>query len=159
MTARFVHEAPTGVRLGRPRCGVAGCDLSAAGFRPAGAPLPVYSYGQSAGSRPGTSPSGGALPINDLRLDQDRRQVTLGGEEVRLTPTEYEMLKHLMANAGKVVTHRALLHAVWGTGYEDADAHLRVFIAQLRRKIERDPTRGRYIQTETGVGYRFRDTA
>ena len=83
----------------------------------------------------------------------------MGGEEVRLTPTEYEMLKHLMANAGKVVTHRALLHAVWGTGYEDADANLRVFIAQLRRKIERAPTRGRYIQTETGVGYRFRDTA
>jgi two-component system KDP operon response regulator KdpE len=93
---------------------------------------------------------------DDLRLDQVRRTVTLRGENVHLTPTEYEMLRYLMVNAGKVITHRALLQAVWGPGYDDGSATLRVFVGQLRRKIEPDPTRPTYIRTEPGVGYRFR---
>jgi len=96
------------------------------------------------------------LESGELRLDQARRLVTLRGEPVHLTPTEYDILRYLMANAGKVVTHRALLAAVWGPGYEDSARMLRVFIAQLRRKIEPVPARPTYVRTEPAVGYRFR---
>ncbi|HLI27836.1 MAG TPA: response regulator transcription factor [Chloroflexota bacterium] len=96
------------------------------------------------------------LVCGELRLDQARRLVTLGGQEIHLTPTEYELLRYLMANAGKIVTHRELLHAVWGAGAEGNHAMLHVFIAQLRRKIDRDPTQPSYIRTEPRVGYRFR---
>lgn len=92
----------------------------------------------------------------DLDIDLERRLVKAGGREVRLTPTEYEVLKYLATHADKVVTHRTLLSAVWGASYE-ADAHyLRVFINQLRRKIEPEPGRPRYLITEPGVGYRLR---
>ncbi len=101
-------------------------------------------------------PPSAVLEFAHLRLDQDRRLVTLRGEEVHLTPTEYEMLRHLMVNAGKVLTHRTLLRAVWGPNYEDASQTLRVFIAQLRRKIEPSDGRQTYILTEPRVGYRFR---
>ncbi len=106
----------------------------------------------------GTADMGAArLRIDALEIDLERRQVKVDGREVHLTPTEYEVLKYLAAHAGKVVTHRVLLHAVWGSTYE-ADAHyLRVFINQLRRKIEPDPSRPRYLVTESGVGYRLRD--
>ena len=103
----------------------------------------------------GGSPSP-VLTSGDLRLDQARRLVTVAGREVHLTPTEYEMLRYLMANAGKVITHRTLLGAVWGPSHEDASETLRVFIAQLRRKIEPEPHRPTYIRTEPGIGYRFR---
>jgi two-component system, OmpR family, KDP operon response regulator KdpE len=96
------------------------------------------------------------LEIGELRLDQARRLLTSRGREIHLTPTEYDMLRYLMTNAGKVITHRALLRAVWGPGYEDGSQTLRFFIAQLRRKIEPEPSRPIYIRTEPGVGYRFR---
>jgi two-component system KDP operon response regulator KdpE len=89
-------------------------------------------------------------------MDFERRQVTVHGVEVHLTPTEYEVLKYLAANSGKVITHRTLLRAVWGPSYEDETHYLRVFIGQLRRKIEPDPTRPRYLVTDPGVGYRLR---
>ncbi|HLH23339.1 MAG TPA: response regulator transcription factor [Chloroflexota bacterium] len=108
--------------------------------------------------RAGASPSP-VLESGELRLDQARRVVTLRGAPVHLTPTEYDILRYLMANAGKVVTHRALLAAVWGPGYQDSARMLRVFIAQLRRKIEPVPARPTYIRTEPAVGYRFRDEA
>jgi two-component system KDP operon response regulator KdpE len=95
------------------------------------------------------------LRSGDLELDTLRRLVTLDGQPVHLTPTEYELLRYLMASAGKVVTHQTLLRAVWGAEYEDASPNLRVFVAQLRRKIEPDPARPRYIRTEPGIGYRF----
>ncbi len=101
-------------------------------------------------------PASPVLESGELKLDQARRLVTSREREIHLTPTEYEMLRYLMANAGKVVTHRALLRTVWGPGYEGASQTLRVFIAQLRRKIEPDPARPSYIRTEPGVGYRFR---
>jgi two-component system KDP operon response regulator KdpE len=91
-----------------------------------------------------------------LRVDFDRRQVTLDGAEVRLTPTEFDLLKVLVANAGRVLTHGYLLRTVWGPEYEGESQLLRVFIGQLRRKVERDPSRPRQILTEPGVGYRFR---
>jgi len=84
-----------------------------------------------------------------------RRVVTLAGREVRLTPTEYDILKYLMTHAGKVVTYSTLLRTVWGQGYEGANPNLRVFIAHLRQKIERDPDNPEYIRTESRIGYRL----
>lgn len=104
-----------------------------------------------------TSETGDALMrVGELEMDLERRLVMVDGREAHLTPTEYEVLKYLMANAGKVVTHRVLLHAVWGPSYEAEAHYLRVFINQLRRKIEPDPSRPRYLITEAGVGYRIR---
>ena len=91
-----------------------------------------------------------------LKIDLARRKVVVNGQEVSLTPTEYELLRVLVQNAGRVITHRQLLKQVWGMAYE-AEAHiLRVNMSNLRRKIEPDPTRPHYILTEPGVGYRLR---
>ena len=100
--------------------------------------------------------SGARFQTGDLAIDFERRQVTVEGAEVHLTPTEYEVLKYLAINSGKVITHRTLLRAVWGPNYEDETHYLRVFIGQLRRKIEPDPARPRYLVTDSGVGYRLR---
>lgn len=81
----------------------------------------------------------------------------LGLPTVHLTPTEYELLKHLALHAGKVVTHRQLLQAVWGPAYADESHYLRVFVNQLRKKLEPDPSHPQYVLTDPGVGYRFRE--
>lgn len=91
----------------------------------------------------------------DLVINTDSRQVTVHGEPVRLTPTEYQILIYLAERADKVVTHRNLLQGVWGSAYGGEREYLRVFISQLRHKIEEDPMRPVYILTEPGVGYRF----
>ena len=91
----------------------------------------------------------------DLVINTDSRQVAVRGESVRLTPHEYGVLLYLAQHAGKVVTHRELLKAVWGDQYGDEREYLRVFVSQVRRKIEEDPLRPNYILTEPGVGYRF----
>ncbi|MCL4490250.1 MAG: response regulator [Chloroflexi bacterium] len=92
----------------------------------------------------------------DLAVDLGRRIVSVGGREVQLTPTEYDLLRVLVMNAGKVLTHHQLLRQVWGVAF-DQEAHmLRVNISNLRHKIETDPTRPRYISTEPGVGYRLK---
>jgi two-component system KDP operon response regulator KdpE len=93
--------------------------------------------------------------VGDVTVDADARRVTVAGREVKLTPKEFEVLKHLVSNAGKVVTHRSLLQAVWGIEATEQTDYLRVFINQLRRKIEPDPPHPRYIITEPWVGYRF----
>lgn len=93
--------------------------------------------------------------VGDVTVDADARRVTITGREVKLTPKEFEVLKHLVSNAGKVVTHRSLLQAVWGIEATEQTDYLRVFINQLRRKIEPDPPHPRYIITEPWVGYRF----
>ena len=91
-----------------------------------------------------------------LVVDLSRRMVTVNDREVNLTPTEYDILRVLIKHAGKVLTHQQLGHAVWDTGYEP-DAHLlRVNVSNLRRKLETDPSRPRYILTEPGVGYRLK---
>jgi two-component system KDP operon response regulator KdpE len=77
------------------------------------------------------------------------------GHPVHLTPKEFDMLHYLVQHAGKLITHRALLRAVWGPEYEDARPYLHVFVGQLRRKLEPDPAHPRYILTEPGVGYRL----
>ena len=92
---------------------------------------------------------------DDLLIDSDSRQVTMNGNEIHLTPTEYDLLHYLAKNEGKVITHRVLLQAVWGPEYGDEREYLRVFISQLRRKIEQDSLHPQHILTEPGVGYRF----
>ena len=91
----------------------------------------------------------------ELTVDLARHVVTVAGQEVQLTPTEYDLLRVLVTNAGKVITHRQLLHQVWGVAYEQEAHLLRVNISNLRHKLEADPTRPRYIVTEPGVGYRL----
>jgi two-component system KDP operon response regulator KdpE len=91
-----------------------------------------------------------------LQVDLAKRVVTMNGVEIQLTPTEYELLRVLVNDAGKVLTHHQLLRAVWGVGYEEEMHMLRVNISNLRKKIEPDATRPRYIVTEPGVGYRLR---
>jgi two-component system KDP operon response regulator KdpE len=101
-----------------------------------------------------------AQPIfeaGEIRVDLVRRQVFRGAEEAHLTPTEYKLLLTLIRHAGRVVTHRQLLQEVWGANYTEQSHYLRVYMAQLRHKLERDPTRPRLLTTEPGVGYRLRD--
>ena len=96
-----------------------------------------------------------AFVCGRMRVNFDRREVLLDQEPVKLTPTEYDLLKYMIEHAGKVLTHRMLLQAVWGEAYLDQAQYLRVFIGQLRRKIERSPGRPTFIITDPGVGYRF----
>lgn len=96
------------------------------------------------------------LQVDNLKMDLSRRLVTVGDKEISLTPTEYEILRLLLQNVGKVLTHRQLLRQVWGTAYESEMHLLRVNISNLRRKIEPDPARPHYLVTEAGVGYRLR---
>jgi two-component system, OmpR family, KDP operon response regulator KdpE len=95
------------------------------------------------------------LNVGDLTIDANERRVTMSGTEIKLTPKEFEVLKYLASNSGKVVTHRKLLQAVWGSESTEQTEYLRVFINQLRRKIEPDPQNPRYLITEPWVGYRF----
>lgn len=100
----------------------------------------------------------GAEPVveaGDLRIDLIKRLVTRKGEQVRLSPREYDLLAQLVRGAGKVVTHRQLLTAVWGPAHEEDVQYLRVFVGQLRQKIEPDPSQPALIVTEPGVGYRW----
>jgi two-component system KDP operon response regulator KdpE len=100
----------------------------------------------------------GELPIfvsGELSVDVVRRHVTRGGREVRLSPKEFELLRHLVTHAGKVMTHRQLLREVWGPAHGEDVQYLRVFIRGLRQKLEPDPTRPTHILTELGVGYRL----
>ena len=103
----------------------------------------------------GTAPDTPLLRFGDLAIDLTRRLVTRAGQEVHLTPTEYDLLKTLATQAGRVLTHGMLLRAVWGSAYEQDAPTLRVFITQLRRKIEADPAHPVHILTEPGIGYRF----
>jgi two-component system KDP operon response regulator KdpE len=91
----------------------------------------------------------------DLAVDLVRRHVTRGGQEVKLSPKEFDLLRHLVMHAGKVLTHRHLLREVWGPAQGDEVQYLRVFIRGLRHKLEPDPTRPTHILTELGVGYRL----
>jgi two-component system KDP operon response regulator KdpE len=94
--------------------------------------------------------------VGDLQVDMAHRQVSVGAREVHLTPIEYKLLLILIQNAGKVMTRRQLLHHVWGAAYTDESHYLRVYMGQLRHKLEADPTRPRYLITEPGVGYRLK---
>lgn len=95
------------------------------------------------------------IVLGDLSIDFARRLVTLSGKEVKLTPIEYDILKNLAVHAGRVLTHKQLLCKIWGKEYQKETHYLRIYIGQLRKKIEPDPTQPRYILTEPGVGYRL----
>lgn len=98
------------------------------------------------------------LTFDDLTVDLACRRVTVGGQTVQLTPTEYDLLRLLTLNAGKVLTHTQIMKQIWGATYLDQPHLLRVNISNLRHKIEREASRPRHIITEAGVGYRFRDS-
>jgi len=101
-------------------------------------------------------PSGGpVLEIGELVVDLDKRSVALGGRPVSLTPREFELLRVLAQNEGKLMTHPSILREVWGPAYGGESHYLHVYISQLRRKIETDPARPRYLLTEAGAGYRL----
>ncbi len=97
------------------------------------------------------------VEIGPLRLDLTKREVRVDGREIHLTPIEYRLLTYLARNAGKVLTHRQILKEVWGPPYASQTHYLRVFMAQLRRKLEPDAARPRLLITEPGVGYRMRE--
>jgi two-component system, OmpR family, KDP operon response regulator KdpE len=94
------------------------------------------------------------VQIGDLFLDFSRRLVKVADNEIHLTPIEYDLLKILVANAGKVVTHRHLIKTIWGTDAQENAQYLRIYISQLRKKIEKDPNQPGLILTEPGIGYR-----
>jgi len=108
-----------------------------------------------AAMRRATSPTEPVVEIGDLSVDLERRSVTMAGEPVALTPIEFELLRYLAQNEGKLLTHPMLLREVWGPAYGDESHYLHVYVSQLRRKIEPDPARPRYLLTETGAGYRL----
>jgi two-component system KDP operon response regulator KdpE len=100
-------------------------------------------------------PGGPVLEIGELVVDLDKRSVEVAGKPVQLTPHEFELLRVLAQNEGKLLTHPTLLREVWGPAYGDESHYLHVYVSNLRRKIERDPARPRYLLTEPGAGYRL----
>jgi two-component system KDP operon response regulator KdpE len=105
--------------------------------------------------RTARDPDPPVFAVGDLHVDLAQRRVAVAEQEVHLTPLEYRLLTTLVRYAGKVVTHHQLLHEVWGPGYAHQTHYLRVYMGQLRHKLEADPTRPRYLFTEPGVGYRL----
>jgi two-component system KDP operon response regulator KdpE len=101
---------------------------------------------------PATGPT---LEIGELSLDLEKRSVTVAGASVHLTPHEFELLRVLAQNEGKLLTHKVILREVWGPAYQLESSYLHVFVSQLRKKLEADPARPRYIVTEPGAGYRL----
>jgi two-component system KDP operon response regulator KdpE len=101
---------------------------------------------------PSTEP---VLEVGDLAIDLEKRAVTVAGSRVAMTPHEFELLRFLAQNEGKLLTHPMILREVWGPAYGDESHYLHVYVSQLRRKIEPDPARPRYLLTEPGAGYRL----
>ena len=95
------------------------------------------------------------VEIGELRIDLEKRAVTVGGEPVSLTPIEYDLLRLLAENQGKLLTHPMILRAIWGPAFQEESNYLHVHVSHLRRKIEPDPARPRYILNQAGVGYRL----
>lgn len=107
--------------------------------------------------RRGGAPQSSTITVGDVTIDVGRHIVTRGDTEIHLTPTEYDLLRVLATNAGKVLTHRQLLERVWGGYAAENSRQLRVYVNYLRRKLEHDPARPHLLLTEPGVGYRLRD--
>jgi two-component system KDP operon response regulator KdpE len=106
--------------------------------------------------RRGATPTDVAsFDVGDFRIDLDARRVHIGGNEVRLTPKEFDLFVYLARHPNRVLTHRTLLEAVWGEASQEQPEYLRVFMGQLRKKLEADPSNPRYLVTEPWVGYRF----
>jgi two-component system, OmpR family, KDP operon response regulator KdpE len=105
--------------------------------------------------RRAAGPGDPVIEIGELTIDLDKRAVYRDGKAVQLTPHEFALLRYLARNEGRLLTHRALLREVWGPSYQTESHYLHVYVSQLRRKIEPDPTRPRYLLTEAGAGYRL----
>jgi two-component system KDP operon response regulator KdpE len=99
--------------------------------------------------------AGAVFRFGDVEVDQANRTVRKAGVDVHLTPIEYRLLTLMIANAGKVLTHRHLLREVWGPSYVESNHYVRIYVGHLRQKLEADPAQPRHLLTETGVGYRF----
>jgi two-component system KDP operon response regulator KdpE len=106
--------------------------------------------------RASPAPDEPVVVTEDFTVDLAAKRVTRDGGDVRLTPTEWQMLEIMVRSSGRLITQRQLLAEVWGPGYRSEANYLRVYVAQLRRKLEPDPSRPRYLLTEPGMGYRFR---
>ena len=100
-------------------------------------------------------PAAGPITVGDLSIDRERRRVVRGGADIRLTPKEFDLLVFLAQHPGRVLTHKMILRSIWGPHAVDQPEHLRVLVAALRKKIEKDPTRPVYIMTEPWIGYRL----
>jgi len=109
--------------------------------------------------RSAAEPSEPQIRLGDLTIDLAAKRVTRGQQDIRLTPTEWHLLEVLLRHPGKLMSQRQLLQEVWGPGYADATGNLRLYMAQLRRKLEPDPARPRWLLTEPGMGYRFQPEA
>jgi two-component system KDP operon response regulator KdpE len=109
--------------------------------------------------RAGSSNGSPVIEIGELRVDLDKQAVTVGGELVHLTPHEFALLRLLAQNEGKLLTHRTILREVWGLAYQTESSYLHVYVSQLRKKLEPNPDRPRYILTEPRAGYRLVDPA
>lgn len=107
-------------------------------------------------NRASESPQGELFSTDKLSIDLLNRIVSLDGQEVRLTPIQFRLLSVLVKHAGKVMTHQQILREVWGPSYQENAHYLRIYMSQLRQKLEQDPTQPRYLLTESGVGYRFK---
>jgi len=99
--------------------------------------------------------SEGRIVRGEIEVDMERHKVIVRNEVLDLTPTEFNLLLYFMKNAGKALSHRAILQNVWGTEYGDEAEYLRVYVGKLRQKIEEDPSKPKYLHTEHGIGYRF----
>ena len=106
--------------------------------------------------RTGSENAEAVFVTGGLKVDLEKRQVFTDGVEVHLTPIEYKLLGELVRHAGKVLTHNHLLKAVWGPSHEEESHYLRVFVGQMRKKLEAEPARPKYLLTETGIGYRLK---
>ncbi|MBL8645120.1 MAG: response regulator [Rhodospirillaceae bacterium] len=102
-----------------------------------------------------TADAGAVITAGDLVIDLAKRLVTVGGKQIRLSRKEYDLMRILASHPGKVITHQQLLQEVWGQGYIEETQYLRVYMGQLRQKLEQDPAAPKYLLTEPGVGYRF----
>ena len=105
--------------------------------------------------RRGAPPGRPLLEVGELRIDLEKRLVTMAGEPVALTPIEYDLLRLFAVNEGKLLTHPAILREIWGPAYGEESNYLHVYVSHLRRKIEPEPARPRYLLTQAGVGYRL----
>jgi two-component system, OmpR family, KDP operon response regulator KdpE len=146
---------------GREQDKVAALDLGADDYltKPFGVPelLARMRVALRHASRPADAPEAPVFEAGQVRVDLVRRRVYRAGDEIHLTPTEYKLLATMIRHAGRVATHRQLLEEVWGANYAGQTHYLRVYMAQLRHKLEPDPARPRLLATEPGVGYRLRE--
>ena len=106
-------------------------------------------------ARPSTETAQAVLESGDFRVDLEKREITVRDKQIHLTPKEFDLLVYFIKHSGKVLTHRTLLAALWGGNYVEQNEYLRVFVGNLRKKIEADASRPRYILTEPWIGYRF----